>query len=241
MSITTSAYFSSSGNYRLQSDSLNMGGILSTSTNYYLEDTLGEVATGISTSTVYDMNAGYQQMQRSVISVSAASDINMPELSLTQNTGVGSTTWTITTDSPAGYSADVYTIIDAACPDRDGQGAIDSLCDSATSESFADISISKHLWSVVNEYSFGWSAHGDDVSGFGPDNTCLNAVGVSVPSGGLLWQGFNASTLYQIASSTQRTGPNGTDTTLCLAIEQDTVLAPSGDYTANIVITAVSL
>ena len=51
-----------STNYKLQADSVNIGGGRSSSTNYTLEDTAGEVGTGTSSSTNYQNNAGYQQM-----------------------------------------------------------------------------------------------------------------------------------------------------------------------------------
>lgn len=239
-SITASAFVSTSTNYRLESDSLNVGGVLSTSTNYRLKDTTGEVGTGASTGTLYNLWAGYQQMQETHLSISEPTGIVMTALTLTQDTSVGSTTWTIITDNAAGYSATVYATVSGACADRDGQGATDASCAVATGDSFADISISKHLWSVSNEYAFGWSAFGDDVAGHGTDTDCMAAT-YNTPSGTLLWQGFNASTAYQIASSTSRTDPSGTATTMCVATEQDTVFAPSGTYYATTTITAVTL
>ena len=237
--MTVLAFVATSTNYRLQNDSLNVGGLLSTSTNYRIEDTVGEIGTGTSTSAIYKMQAGYQQMQEVSLSISAASDIAMTALSLTQNTSVGNTAWTITTDNSAGYSATIFATVSDACGDRDEQGATDALCDVATTESFADISVSKHLWDVSNEYAFGWSAYGDDVSGYGTDIDCV--AGANVPSGELLWQGFHATTAYQIASSTSRTAPAGTELTMCVATEQDTVFAPSGTYYATTTITAIAL
>ncbi len=240
LSMTTSAFVTSSSNYRLQSDSLNTGGTFSTSTNYQIEDTAGEIGTGISTSTVYKTYTGYQQMQETYLSISAGSDIVMTSLTLTQNSSVGSTTWTVITDNSAGYSATVYATVSDNCTDRDGGGAVDALCDIATAESFADVSTSKHSWDVSNEYAFGWSAYGDDVTGHGADTDCM-ATTYNVPSGGLLWQGFHSTTAYQIASSTSRTVPAGTTVTMCVASEQDTVFAPSGTYYATTTITALTL
>ena len=238
-SITASAYVAGSTNYRLQSDSLNSGGELATSTNYRIEDTTGEVSTGDSSSTSYKAFAGFQQMQAVSLSVSAPTNITMTALSLTQDTSVGNSSWIVITDNSAGYSTTVYAEVSGACSDTDGQGAIDAMCDISTGESFKDVSISKHLWSVSNEYAFGWSAYGDNVTGHGTDSDCI--AGTDVPSAGLLWQGFNASTAYQIASSSERTSPSGTTTTLCVATEQDTVFAPSGTYTATTTITVITL
>jgi len=239
-SATASAFVTTSTNYRLQSDTVNVSGLLSTSTNYRIEDTAGEVGTGVSTSAVYKTLAGYQQMQEVSLSISSGEDIVMPTLGLMQSTGVGSTTWTIITDNPAGYSATVYATVSNACSDRDGEGAIDALCDVETGESFADIPVAKHLWNVSNEYAFGWSAYGDNVTGHGTDTDCLAGVD-NVPSGSLLWQGFHSTTPYQIASSTARTAVEGTVVTMCVATEQDTVWAPSGSYYATTTITVLAL
>lgn len=50
-----------SGNYTIQSDSVNFAGNRSTSGSYSVEDTAGEIATGESQSSGYRMRAGYQQ------------------------------------------------------------------------------------------------------------------------------------------------------------------------------------
>ena len=47
------AYVMSSSSYRLQSDAVSVGGVRQTSTSYISEDTIGEIATGISTSASY--------------------------------------------------------------------------------------------------------------------------------------------------------------------------------------------
>jgi hypothetical protein len=52
----------SSDNYKIDADSINIGGSQSNSANYKMEDTVGEVGTSGSTSTNYKLNAGYQAM-----------------------------------------------------------------------------------------------------------------------------------------------------------------------------------
>ncbi len=101
----TDAQVMTSTNYKIQSDSVNVGGGYSTSTNYGLETTAGEVATGQSTSTNYQLRAGYQQMQEVFMSLSAVSTINLtPNLGgVSGGTSNGSTTVVVITDSPSGY------------------------------------------------------------------------------------------------------------------------------------------
>ncbi len=47
--------------YKLQSDSVNFGGVRSNSTSYKTEDTIGEISTGNITGTTYNASIGYQQ------------------------------------------------------------------------------------------------------------------------------------------------------------------------------------
>lgn len=100
-----SAQVRSSASYQLQSDSVNVGGGLSTSTSYTQESTVGEVATGLADSSTYSLRAGYQQMQEVYLSLSVSADVVLsPELpGITGGTSNGSTTFTVLTDSPSGY------------------------------------------------------------------------------------------------------------------------------------------
>jgi len=98
-----------SPSYQVQSDSINIGGGLATSSSYIQESTIGEIATGPSDSSTYALRAGYQQMQEVFISLSTTGDVIMDtELyGLTGGTSNGSTTLTVVTDSPAGYQLSI--------------------------------------------------------------------------------------------------------------------------------------
>ncbi|MCK5022167.1 MAG: hypothetical protein KAR54_02890 [Candidatus Pacebacteria bacterium] len=166
------------------------------------------------------------QTVTSGITISSPDDITLTALSLTQNSAVGSTTWTVITNNQAGYTLSVKASSSPA------------LVDSTTSESFTDYTSSgKEAWSVSDAYEFGWSAFGDDVTGHGTDTNCVATT--DVPSSTLLWEGFNGTADIQMGSSTSETIQAGTDTTLCVATEQDTVFAPSGTYAATLTATAV--
>ncbi len=91
--------------YRIDFDSVNVGGGQSQSGTYLLEDSAGEIATGSSTSATYNLQAGYQQLNEVSISITAAADVVMsPSIGgLTGGTSNGSTAVTVTTDSPSGY------------------------------------------------------------------------------------------------------------------------------------------
>jgi hypothetical protein len=103
------AYVASSTSYRLQTDSINTGGILSTSTSYRAEDTLGESGVGTSSSASYAIKAGYQQMQTTYLAISAPGNITLSPAIITTGggTGDGSGAWTITTDNPAGFTMNI--------------------------------------------------------------------------------------------------------------------------------------
>lgn len=59
---TTAQSMMESDGYKMQSDSINFAGSLSSSTNYAVEDTLGEAVSGQSDSTDYSAYLGYQFM-----------------------------------------------------------------------------------------------------------------------------------------------------------------------------------
>lgn len=61
LALTTPVFAMDSTNYQINWDSVNSGGDdISSSTNYRMRDTIGEQATGFSSSTVYRMSAGYR-------------------------------------------------------------------------------------------------------------------------------------------------------------------------------------
>lgn len=113
------AYVMESNNYRIQSDSLNIGGARQTSDNYIMRDTIGEIATGPSESTNYKLKAGYQQMQEVYLSVSSPDDVTMtPNIpGVTGNPGspsTGDATWTVKTDNAAGFTMSISASSDPA-------------------------------------------------------------------------------------------------------------------------------
>ncbi len=173
------------------------------------------------------------QTVTSGIAINAPADITMTALSTSQNTAVGSTTWTVTTNNQAGYKLEV------------NAGTNPALRDGATSETFANytetVTGTPETWSVTSAYEFGFSGYGTHVPSatWGTDADCI--AGANVPSTGLKWRGFNALTLSQLATSSSETGTSGTGSTFCVATQQQGIFAPSGSYTATITATATTL
>lgn len=91
----------SSGDYAIQSDSVNFSGALSNSASYSLEDTLGEVATGNSSGFDFQMEAGYQAMLLLVLG-DAVAPTAPPTISATPITSSSiEVTWGESTDNIA--------------------------------------------------------------------------------------------------------------------------------------------
>jgi hypothetical protein len=217
-----------STSYSLDFDSVNTSGGNSGSASFNLEDTAGEIGTGQSSSASYTLTAGYQQNFDGSISISAPSDISLTNLSTSQNSAVGSTTWTVFTDHYSGFTLSV------------SASQYDAL-QTATGTRFTDLaSTTPAAWSVSNAYKFGFSIRGTDVNTgiFGTDTDCVN--GNDVPSATLKWRGFASTTPIAVASTSNVTTSPGTDITMCVATQQNGVFAPSGVYTATITATAVT-
>ncbi len=162
------------------------------------------------------------------ISISSPADITMTNLSTSQNSAVGSTTWVVTTNNALGYTLSL------------NASQYDAL-QTASGTKFTDLaSTTPAAWSVSNAYKFGFSVIGPNVNTgiFGTDTNCIN--GADVPSATLLWRGFASTTPIAVSSSTAVTETTGTSTTMCVATEQNGVFAPSGTYTATITATAVT-
>jgi hypothetical protein len=222
-----------SPNYEIQSDSLNFGGGNSTSSSYTLESTAGEAGTGPSDSTNYSLKAGYQQMQEVYIAISAPSDVTLsPSISgLTGGTSNGSTTVTVTTDSPSGYQLTI-----AASNDPAMQKGADTI---ANYNPGSDPSFSFNVGAT--DAHFGYTPEGVDVvqrfldNGSNTCNTNSNDTPLAC------WDGLSTSGVV-IASSPSANQPNGATTTIRfrVGIGSSVVQAP-GTYVATTTLTALSL
>ena len=98
----------SSTNYQIKTDSLNSGGLLSSSTNYKLTDTLAEAVMGEGASVNYKLKDGLWYMINTYLTLevdSATKDLG----TLIAGTPVtGQSTITVTTDAWDGYTLSVF-------------------------------------------------------------------------------------------------------------------------------------
>ena len=223
-----------STSYQLQSDSINIGGGYSSSTNYVQESTVGEIATGLSDSTSYSLRAGYQQMQEVYLSIAVSGDVTMtPALGgLTGGTSNGSTTVTVITDSPSGYRLDISAENDPAML-RDGGG--DSIAD-YNEGAEPDFTFT----TGAGEAHLGYTPEGVDITQpFQDDGGSCNTGGADASLS--CWAGL-ATTTTAIAQGTGSNHPNGATTTVNFRVGLDSAaIILSGDYTATTTVTALPL
>ena len=224
----------SSSHYEIQSDSLNFGGLRSVSSSYSLEDTLGEVATGMSSSTNYTMSAGYQQMQLVGIAVIPPSSVILsPSFGgVSGGTANGATTFQVTTDDSAGYMATIQASSSPALVS--GPYAIPDYAPSGSAPDFT--------FSVgASTSAFAFSPKGSDTALRYKDNG-VNACGTgSNNTTGACWDGLS-TTPITIDSRSSDNQPSGTVTTLNFrAASGPNNVQANGVYTATTTVTVIGL
>lgn len=222
-----------SGSYKIQSDSVNFGGNRATSASYVGEDTGGELATGISSSTNYVVGAGYQQMQNTYLSMTAASSVTLsPNIGgVSGGTSDGNTSFTVTTDNPAGYTVSIKASSSPAL-----NFALDSFNDYSATVASPDFAFS--IPSTASAFAF--TAEGTDIASGFKDNGASCGVGSS-DTVDKCWAGLSTSN-QTIVSRTSANNPSGTLTTLKFRAQSGSShIQQAGTYTSTTTITAVSL
>ena len=222
-----------SSNFKIQSDSINVGGGFSSSTNYRTQSTVGEISTGDSASTNYQLKAGYQQMQEVYLSLSTAPNVTMsPSLGgIVGGTANGSTTVTVITDSSAGYS---LTIVASTSPAmKSGSNAIADYVPSGAPPDFT--------FAVgATQSRFGFSPEGVNVVQRFKDNGSVCNLGSS-NTVSACWDGLSITpqTIVQGSSSNH---PLGATTTIRFRVGiGSSVVQPEATYTATTTLTALAL
>jgi hypothetical protein len=223
-----------SSSYQMQSDSINIGGGLSSSTDYVQESTVGEIATGPSDSTAYALRAGYQQLQEVYVSLAISGDVVMdPDLpGVTGGTANGSTTVTVVTDNPAGYRLIFQAESDPAM--SSGPNTIANY-DAGQEPDYDFIT-------GAFDAHFGFSPEGSDIiDRYKHNGSNLCAVGGSIITPQTCWEGASTTALV-IAEGAGPRFPVGANTTLHfrVGIGGSAGVVP-GVYTATTTVTALPL
>lgn len=226
------AYVASSSSYRVQSDSVNVGGNLSTSASYRAEDTIGEEGVGTSSSLSFQIKGGYQQMQEVYLAVTAPGNIVLAPNIPSNGGGIsnGSAVWTVTTDNAAGYSMNIR---------ASGTPAL-----SSGANSFANYipggGDPDFLFNTpVGTSRFGFTPEGADIVQKYKDNGAVcNGVG-TLDTASACWSPLLTSA-DTITSRITPNHPSGTPTTIRFRAESEaTNVQPAGSYTATSTLTVI--
>jgi hypothetical protein len=222
------AYVMSSDNYRIDFDSINVGGGYSDSTSYKSESTVGEIATGGSNSDTYNLKAGYLQMNEVYISISVADSVEMTPaiMAISGGTANGTGVITVKTDDPAGYQLKLSASTDPAM--------------ASGSANFTDYSGVDYGWSLGSDDSrFGFTVGGVDAASSYKNNGSLCGAGSA--DGTHCWNGFSGSAPVAAAQSTSANHPDGTESTIYYRAQVDSNgFQTPGNYSATIAATATA-
>lgn len=222
-----------SPSYQLQSDSINVGGGSAGSASYVSESTIGEVATGLSESDSFALQAGFQQMQVAFISVTTPNDVVLtPELpGFTGGTSTASTTVTVVTDSPGGYQMSI-----SASQSPAMQSPLDSIADYEPADTEPDFS----FLVIPGIAQFGFSPSGPDrAPWFLSDGGVCGTGSSDIPE--TCWEGLS-TTDRVIAVGSGANQPAGAQTTIFfqVGVGNGTNLLP-GAYVATTTLTVMAL
>jgi len=227
------AYVMSSGNYHIQSDdSLTPTGGVGTSANYVFKDTMGQVSSGVSNSTLYKIKAGFQQMQEVSLSVSAPDDTSLtPDIpGVSGGTADAGVDWSVQTDGSSGFDMKINASTSPAMKlPPDGAYYFDDYSTTPT-----------YNWDIgSNAAKFGFAVvpatSADAVLAF-KDNGGACGAGENI---GNCWAGLNGTTPTAIIHRTSRTSPAGENETINFKAQSNKLLK-EGDYASSITVTVVS-
>ena len=224
-----------SSTYKIQSDSVNFGGVDSSSGTYKVGDTLGEIATENSNSANYYMHAGYWQMDESYLSITTPPDLVMASMGgLSGGSSEGTLSWVVTTDNTAGYSMSIASTTTPAL-----KSATYSLADYVPSVSYPDPDYNFN--NLPANSSFGFSPEGTDVTqSFRDNGSVCNVLGGGETTG-KCWDGLS-TTPKIIAEKTSSNHPSGSTVTARFRAESGANhIQTSGVYSVTIVATATTL
>ncbi|MEI6281051.1 MAG: hypothetical protein WCP17_03585 [bacterium] len=221
-----------SGTYKITSDSINVGGQSSTSSNYVAGDTLGENGTGDSNSANYNLHGGFWQMQESYIAISNPTDLVLSPIGgINGEASEGTMSWQVITDNAAGYSMNIKV---ASIPAL--RSATDSFADYVPLGANPDYNFS----TPSNTSMFGFSPEGADTDARFRDNGVACNAGAGEATG-KCWDGLStiAKTIFQSSTSNH---PGGTTGTIRFRAESGADhIQTAGSYSAPITVTAITL
>lgn len=232
--IGAGAYVASSTNYRIDTDTVSIGGTLSTSTNYSLQSSLSAISSETSTSSSYSVPSGYLQMVTPYLAVSSPSNISMSPAIYTSGGGQGngSAAWAVTTDSSGGYSLSIKASTAPALK--------------SSTDGFLN-----YVTQVVSAPNFDWGVgDGGEAFGFTPEGADIKSTykddGVSCNTGSgdtsdKCWDSVDTTNKI-IAQKSSSNHPSGSQTTVKFRAEVGRMIKkPAGSYAATVTVTVLAL
>ncbi|MBC7074397.1 hypothetical protein H5T58_03410 [Candidatus Parcubacteria bacterium] len=232
------AFLMQSQHYKIPYDSLNIGGESQASLRYKMEDTIGEISSGILTSSFFKIKSGYQFSQAIYLAISVPSQIELlpPIPGLSGGQSNATVTVNLITDNPAGYTLFVKaTSSPALLCQSQCQVGIDHFDDYLPQNP----QIPDFQWQVASgQAKFGFTPEGESIIQKYKDNgTVCNSGGNDTPLA--CWNGFSTSN-ETIAQSFQSNHPDGTQINLRLRAEcGSNCFQPAGIYQATLILTLV--
>ncbi len=228
-----------SDSYRIDADSINIGGLDEGSANYRLYETIGETGTGEGGSQTYRLNSGLRPMvEDGIISITVPDDVMMdPSIpGISGGTGSGSSQWTVMTDSAAGYTLEASA---AATP------ALQCAYGGCSGEVFSDYTpvsggSPDFDWLIEPSSSeFGLTPEGTDIVQKYKDNGLVCGTG-NLDTPDKCWYG-PSSTNETISQATEPNQPDGTATTIKFKAQSGSShFQEEGGYQATITVTAIA-
>ena len=233
-----------SSNYQITFDSLNIGGEdLSDTNNYSLKDTIGEIATGLSESSLYKLFAGYRQAEPSEISLTCSSTVSgLTAINgITGGTSNGEFSCNVVTNNSTGYNMTLKKI-ELLCHSTLGCGTNKQFDDYSTTSDPID-----YNWANTPEGQEYWgfnvssSSYPTAVTQRFKDNGTQCNTGSNV-SDGKCWTRIPTNpTTETVVNRTTATSPSGDNTYFGIRIQAGSSNAlNSGTYTTTIVVTATT-
>lgn len=227
------AYVASSTNYRIQVDSVNGGGLLSTSTSYRVEDTLGEAGVGTSSSATFSLKAGYQQMQDVYLALAPSGNISLsPNIPVNGGGAAdGTAAFTVTTDNIAGYSMTVASTLAPAL--QSGANNFPNYIPAGANPDFIFTTPSASA-------RFGFSPEGSDIVQRFKDNGAACNIG-ALDTAAACWDVLS-TTATSVALRNTANNPSGSALSLRFhAASGATNVQPAGSYVATATVTVLPL
>ena len=232
---SASAYVAGSSSYRIETDTISIGGTRATSAGYVEQSSLSSSGvSGPTTGTSYAGSLGYLQASDAYISLTTSSGVTLsPDMKFNgggQSTGSGSAT--VTTNSTSGYSLYISASTNPAL-----QSSEDSFLDYVT----VVTGTPDFSWSVGSGTTgFGFSPEGTDIVSLFKDNGTACGVGGSDATS-RCWYPLS-TTIKKISQSAAANNPGGTVTTLKFTAEAgSSVNKKVGNYSAVVTLTALAL